>query len=174
MIRFARQRIRSLAVGVAAVGIVLASALTPASAGAARVDSFTGYCTISATAAASPGEPLQQVRTRTEGSGTCTGILNGQPVSNAPVRARATGTGVGVVTGPVFAPLLGSGAGSITFRDHHATIGFHYQQAALLLLLTGNDGGNAVGALEPFTEGQPQQPRAVAVRIIATAVNMRG
>jgi hypothetical protein len=171
--------IRSLVGLTAGMGIALALALVPASA-SADPDSFTGTCDITATLVSSSGETLEERHVSLRGEGTCSGTLNGEQVSNAPVRVRAAGSLVTAETDaaspplPASAALLGSGSGRFTFVDEGATIGFTYQQAGPVRLLRGSDGGGAVAVLQPFTEEQPHHGSRVALRGFAVSANISG
>ena len=103
-----------LAAGVTAA-LILAG-LTPAGA-TERSDSFAGTCSFEATVSFSPPatNSQQRLRVSTEGSGTCSGTLNGQVVSNAPVELRNE---VRRVDGSCrYANTTEPGRGTISFAD---------------------------------------------------------
>jgi hypothetical protein len=140
--------------------VLLAAALTTgalvaipvASASAAE---FSGACTLSGTATFGPN-PLTaapqagETYTFTANSGTCSGTMNGTPVTNAPASATATGSGT---LGCTVSESVG-GTGSITINGQSAgfTISLAGAGTEVAFQLTGN-GGGAGGGHASFAQG---------------------
>jgi hypothetical protein len=88
--------------------------------GAARpgetLDSFAGSCSVKGTNAFSPPvtDTQQELNLTYEGTGSCTGTLNGRGVSDAPVTVHDTGTSLGSCRQ---ARTLSPTQGAITFAD---------------------------------------------------------
>lgn len=81
------------AAGLAACAVAVAAA--PASATPTATDSWDGRCSVSGTLTfddAFGGEPTF-TSWREEGSGICSGVLNGVPVANTPITVMGSGSG---------------------------------------------------------------------------------
>jgi hypothetical protein len=111
-----------------------------------------------------------QVREYTfDATGTCSGLFDGEPVQDAPIKVKSKGD-----VYQFFAPVIGGGAGTLEFRDQKVLFPIAHQQlgAALRVFVAckGCSGG-MVGTLENATETQPephtQGPRT-AVRLFTT------
>lgn len=152
---------------VAVIGLVL----MPGSATAAASDTFSGVCDLTVQTRDSPSDPLEEHHVSIIGDGTCSGSLNGEPVQGAPTAVRASGSGFGVGL-----PVRDFGEGTLTFVGNAATIGFAFEAVGLSAVLTGNDGGGAVAAIDPFTQQPPPEPgqRTFRLRFLATAVGLSG
>ena len=103
-----------LAAGVSAA--LAAAGLAPAVAREeVELDSFAGSCSIQGTNQFDPPvKSTQQILTIAyDGPGTCSGVLNGRPVSNAPVQMRATGRS----DGSCLRATSLEGRGAFTFAD---------------------------------------------------------
>jgi hypothetical protein len=102
--------------GLAAVVTAALLCAAPAPAVAGETNSFAGSCSVQGTATFSPPatNTLQRLTTGYYGTGTCSGTLNGEQVSNAPVTmqsvARANGSCPRAET-------IRPGRGSLTFAD---------------------------------------------------------
>ena len=93
----AGRRITSLALGVGC-GLALSPA-APAPAAGPRADKFAGNCRFAGRAVTDP----EAHRFRVGFAGTCTGVLNGRVVVEAPVRIDAAGRSTDIGTVPVLA-----------------------------------------------------------------------
>jgi hypothetical protein len=116
-----------------------------ASSSAATV---SGACTISGAATFSPNGLTNTPSSLTYnfgGDGTCSGTLNGAPITNAPVTASASGSG----TLSCAASVSTGGTGTLTFPNQGVTIGFGINLAGagteVGFTLTGNGGGAGAG-----------------------------
>jgi len=116
-----------------------------ASSSAATV---SGACVISGSASFSPNgltATPQSLTYNFGGTGTCSGTLNGAPITNAPVSASASGSG----TLSCAASVSTGGTGSLTFPAQGVTIGFGINLAGcgseVGFTLTGNGGGAGAG-----------------------------
>ena len=115
---------------------------------ASAANTVSGECTISGSAAFSPNGLTATPSTLTYnfgGTGTCSGTLNGAPITNAPVSASASGTG----TLSCAAAASTGGTGTLTFPSQGVTIGFGINLAGagseVAFTLTGNGGGAGAG-----------------------------
>src|SRR4051812_16477212 len=108
--------------GVAATGlagglitVVVAGGLTSAGA-APKLDSFAGSCSLKGDVTFSP--PVKNTEQRLsvayDAGGTCSGTLDGRPVSNARVKLHHSGHSEGSCMG---ARTTGPGHGTIAFAD---------------------------------------------------------
>jgi hypothetical protein len=108
------RRLIWLAVG--ATVALIGAGLTPAGA-TEQFDSFAGSCSFEATVSFSPPatNSQQRLRVTTDGIGACSGTLNDQAVSNAPVELQNE---VHKVDGSCrYANTTQPGRGTITFAD---------------------------------------------------------
>ena len=143
-----------LAAGVMAALTV--GGLEPASA-KQTLDSFAGSCSVQGTVAFSPPatNSMQRLSTTYDANGTCTGTLNGQQVSDAPVTMHNVGDANGSCP---FAQTTGPGQGSITFADG-TTIRYSFEFTSVLteiyLPMKGERSGSATGHGSFLTERTP-------------------
>ena len=99
-----------------------AFALAPVAA-ASAANTVTGACTVSGSASFTPNglqATPQTLGYNFNGTGTCSGTLNGTPITNAPVSASASGSGTLSCAGAVTT----GGTGSITFTGQGVSVGF--------------------------------------------------
>ena len=120
--------------------------LAPAAGASANV--VTGACTVSGSASFSPNGLTATPQTLTynfSGSGTCSGTLNGTPITNAPVSTTASGSG----TLSCAASVSTGGTGSLTFPAQGVSVGFGISLVGsgseVEFALTGNSGGAGAG-----------------------------
>ena len=168
-----RRRRVSGGIALAALCMALAGLLAP-SAGAQSTDTFTGICDLTGKVMGPSPALLEETPGTLVAEGTCSGSLNGEQVSDAPVRASAQADTVSLVLPDASAPLVGSGSGQATFLGEGANIGFTFQQVTAAILLQGNDGGGGLAIAQPFTEEQPEHARQTNVRILAAALEISG
>lgn len=128
----------------AAVGVAVAR---PAHA-APR--SFDGNCQFVGVVA---GSYTSEVITL-KGAGTCTGMLDGKMVQEAPISVATKGTVQGFAV-----PLLGFGSGTLSFTKAGVTFPVAYQQVGTILRsypACMGCAGVAFGAIDPLSEAQPK------------------
>jgi hypothetical protein len=133
-----------LAAGVTVA--LLSVAITQAGA-AGKTNSFAGSCSVQGTATFSPPVTNVQQPLTTEyyGTGTCSGTLNGQQVSNAPITMRSVARANGSCPR---AETIRPGRGSITFADGTAvrySLEFTSVSTEVLITFTGERSGTARG-----------------------------
>jgi hypothetical protein len=139
-------RIRGIGLALAVAVPLLGVAPTPAGA-AGRTNTFAGSCSVQGTATFSPpATNVQRPLTTTYyGTGTCTGILNGRQLSNAPITVRSVARANGSCP---LAETIRPGRGSITFAGG-TTIRYRLEFTSVLtevvLTLTGERSGSARG-----------------------------
>ena len=144
-----------LAVGVTVA--LIGAGLTPAGA-TERFDSFAGTCSFEATVRFSPPATYTQQRLRvtSEGTGTCSGTLNGQVVSNAPVELQNE---VRKVDGSCrYANTTQPGRGTISFADGTTiayTWEFNWVATDGVLRFYGERSGSARGKGTFITQRRP-------------------
>ena len=113
-------------------------------ASASAANTVSGECLLNGTATF--GSPLGAVPGANSfnfsGSGTCSGTLNGAPITNAAASASASGSGT-------LGCSASEGTGSGTLTANGTSIGFTFTlvgtASEVELLLTGNSGGAGVG-----------------------------
>jgi hypothetical protein len=156
-------------------------ALSAASASAATV---SGECTVSGSADFSPNglqATPQSLFYTFNGTGTCSGTLDGAVITNAPVSATATGGGTLSCAGAVSA----GGTGSITFPNQGVTIRFGISLVGagseVGFALTGNSGGAGAGHATFASNGDrvlectnPNGLNNLGFEIQAAAANLTG
>jgi hypothetical protein len=168
-----RRRRVARGIVLAALSAAFAGFLAP-SASAQSTDTFTGFCDLTGRVMGPAPANLEEIPSTLVAEGTCSGSLNGEQVSDAPVRASAQSDTTFAVLPVGSVPLVGSGTGRATFLGEGANIGFTFQQVAAAVLLQGNDGGGGVAIVQPLTEEQPENARQTNVRILAVAVGISG
>jgi hypothetical protein len=116
-----------------------------ASASAATV---SGACTIDGSATFSPDGLKAAPATLGydfSGTGSCSGTLNGNTITNSPVQAHASGNGTLSCAGAVAT----GGTGTLTFPNQGVTIGFGISLVGtgseVEFVITGNGGGAGAG-----------------------------
>lgn len=113
-------------------------------ASASAASTVSGACVLSGTASfGSPLGPVPGSNSFTfNGSGNCSGTLNGATVTNAPASATASGAGT-------LGCSASEGTGTGTLTVNGTTIGFAFTlvgtASEVELALTGNSGGAAAG-----------------------------
>jgi hypothetical protein len=143
---------------VAGVTLALIGAgLTPAGA-TERFNSFAGSCSFEATVSFSPPatNSQQRLRVTTDGTGTCSGTLNGQAVSSAPVKLQSE---VRNVDGSCrYANTTQPGRGTISFADG-TTVPYSFEFNWVLtdgvLRFYGERSGSARGHGSFLTQRRP-------------------
>lgn len=101
------------------------------------------------------------------GSGSCTGMLDGEPAQDTPVRVKSKGEALAFLV-----PVLGGGTGLLSFADRDIVFPIAYQQVGPVLrvfVACHGCSGTALGALETPAEAQPEPERKGprnAVRIL--------
>jgi hypothetical protein len=143
-----------------AVGVTVAligAGLTPAGA-TEGFNSFAGSCSFEATVRFSPPatNSQQRLRVTTDGTGTCSGTLNGQLVSNAPVQLNSE---VRRVDGSCrYANTTKPGRGTISFADG-TTVAYSFEFNWVLtdgvLRFYGERSGSARGHGSFVTQRRP-------------------
>ena len=156
---------KALVVGVAVVGLVTGSWVTGASAAAPHT--FRGACQVTATSSGS----YTAEGFRVEGDGTCTGLLDGEQVTETPVSTTASGSGLFFVGGWT------NGSGTLVFdvKGVRFPIRFEAFVPGPIRVYPSCFGcsGAAVGVVDPVTLMQPQPGPAGpqrAIRIVVTTV----
>jgi hypothetical protein len=162
---------------------LVAFALAPVAA-ASAANTVSGECTVSGSASFTPnglqGTP-QTLGYNFSGTGTCSGTLNGTPITNAPVSANASGSGTLSCAGAVST----GGTGSIAFTGQGVTVGFGIDLVGtgseVEFVLTGNGGGAGVGHATFATNGaraiecaNPSGLNNLGFEIQAAAANLTG
>jgi hypothetical protein len=153
-------------------------------AAATSANTVSGECTVSGSASFTPnglqGTP-QTLGYNFSGTGTCSGTLNGTPITNAPVSANASGSGTLSCAGAVST----GGTGSIAFTGQGVTVGFGIDLVGTCseveFVLTGNGGGAGVGHATFATNGaraiecaNPSGLNNLGFEIQAAAANLTG
>jgi hypothetical protein len=144
-----------LAVGVT---VALIGAGLPPAGATERFDSFAGTCSFEATVSFSPPatNSQQRLRVTTYATGTCSGTLNGQVVSNAPVELRNE---VRKVDGSCrYANTTQPGRGTITFADGTTiahSFEFNWVLTDGVLRFYGERSGSARGHGSFLTQRRP-------------------
>jgi hypothetical protein len=148
-------RVIWVAVGVTVT--LIGAGLTPAGA-TERFNSFAGTCSFEATVSFSPPatNSQQRLRVTTDATGTCSGTLNGQVVSNAPVQLHNE---VRRVDGSCrYANTTQPGQGTISFADG-TTIAYSFEFNWVLtdgvLRFQGQRSGSATGHGSFLTQRRP-------------------
>lgn len=102
-----------------------------------------------------------------EGSGTCTGRVDGQMLQDTPISVRSTGH-----IQSFLVPVLGDGMGKLMFTKAMVTYPIRIEQIGTVLrtfVMCMGCEGSALGTFEPVTETQPGPDRAgprTAIRIV--------
>lgn len=156
----------------------LAAFVVVPAASASAANTVSGACVLSG--GASFTSPLGFVPGSNgfsfNGSGTCSGTLNGATVTNAPASAIANGTGT-------LGCSASEGTGSGTLTVNGAAIGFAFTlvgtASEVELVLTGNSGGAAVGHATFATGGTAGTACAsgastLPFTVAATSANLAG
>jgi hypothetical protein len=164
------------------LGLLALVALMAAPIASASADNtVSGACTLSGTAnfnsplTAQPGANGYSFT----GSGTCSGTLNGAPITNAPASASASGTGTLSCTAS--ASTVGTG----TLTVNGVAIGFQIKLVGtgteVTFALTGNTGGAGVGhasfvldAQQAATQCAGAGASSLPFSVQATAANLSG
>src|SRR4051794_37986688 len=121
----------------------------PATAGAyARVDSFDGTCSVQGTVSFSPPatNSQQPLDVTYDGTGTCSGKLNGREIASAPVQAHNAAHDVNGSCAR--ADTTEPGSGSLTFADGTVirfAVEFHFLGTHGQFSLRGRRSGSARG-----------------------------
>lgn len=152
---------------VVASVVVAVTLLLPGRAMAAP-HSFDGSCQITGIVSF---ESWQSESLTFEGSGTCTGVLDGAVVQDTPISVGSAGEVRGFAV-----PILGYGAGDIDFTEAGFSFPFAYQQLGTLLRVYPacmGCAGVAFAPIDPVTPTQPspepEGPRSAIRIVIQTA-----
>jgi hypothetical protein len=162
----------------------LALALLALSAASASAATVSGACTVSGSADFTPNglqATPQSLIYSFSGTGSCSGTLDGAPITNAPVSAFATGGGTLSCAGALS---LG-GIGHITFPNQGVTINFGINLVGagteVEFALTGNSGGGGAGhatfasnADRALDCNSPTGVNGLGFEIQAAAANLTG
>lgn len=147
-------------------------------ASASAANTVSGACDLSGTASFS--SPLGLTPGSNgftfDGSGTCSGTLNGAAITNAPASTTASGTGT-------LGCSASEGAGSGTLYVNGAPVGFTFTlvgtASEIELAITGNSGGAGVGHATFLTGGTAgaaclSGASALPFTVAAAAANLAG
>jgi len=168
---------RFILLGLLALVAVMAAPVASASA----ANTVSGVCTLSGTAGfnsplkAQPGPNGYSFT----GSGTCSGTLNGTPITNAPASASASGSGTLGCT----ASAAPTGTGTLTVNG--VAIGFQISLVGsgteVTFALTGNSGGAGGGhasfaqdAQQALTQCAGAGVSSLPFSVQAAAANLSG
>jgi hypothetical protein len=139
-----------IAIGAAVAGVAMTVIGAPAAA--AESGSFRGSCDL--TGSVNAPRPNDQLVQR----GTCTGWLTRGGGAEMPsgniaqtFRVRVTTKATGLSVGPL--PVLLSGPGKTKFVGRRVAIRFDLRQLALMLSLSGAEGGGGSGYVVPHPDG---------------------
>jgi hypothetical protein len=161
------------------LALIVVMAVPVASASAANA--VSGVCTLSGNATfnspltAQPGPNGYSFT----GSGTCSGTLNGQAITNAPASATASGSGTLSCTASA------STAGTGTLTVNGVSVGFQISLVGtgteVTFALTGNSGGAggghatfALGAQQALTQCAGAGVSSLPFSVQAAAANLSG
>lgn len=150
--------------GAALAAVALTASAGPASGASQAVDSWSGRCAVAGTLTFADAFGAEPAFTswREEGSGTCTGVLNGAPVTRTPtvVRGRGSGTLTCLVGGTDVRL-----ANAVTFtrgtrrRGDDVVIGLSGRSLTALgesvALMRGDVSGEALGHVDFLTTSGP-------------------
>lgn len=148
---------------------VLAAVLFPSEKALAAPHTFDGQCVIPAVVNAT----YTSTDVHVEGSGTCTGLLDGAPVQSTPVTLNTTGEALAF-----FGPVIGHGSGTLSFTEAEVTFPIAYQTLGLALRVYTSCLGCAGGALGTFAPTPPNPaatddgPRTAITIAVQTNVTM--
>jgi hypothetical protein len=142
------------------IPLALAAFVLAPAASASAANTVTGACDIAGQAHFSPNGLTNQPQNLTynfTGVGSCSGTLNGSPITAARVTTNVTGTG----SLSCAASTSTVGSGTLSFPDQGVTIGFNISLTGagteVAFQLTGTGGGNGAGHASFATNG----PRAL-------------
>jgi hypothetical protein len=141
-----RRQTRLAKMVLAGLGILLVGAGVGATTASAKVDSFAGSCSVQGTDTFTPPatNTLQPLTVDYSASGTCSGILEGRNVSNAPVVLHQRAQNVNGSC--PYAQTTEPGTGALTFSDG-TTIGYSFEFTSVgvdvYLTMRGQRSGSA-------------------------------
>jgi hypothetical protein len=151
-----RARRRSIWLTAGVTAALVAGGGAPAGA-SQKLDSFAGSCSVEGTSTFSPPatDTMQPLTTTYDASGSCSGTLDGQQVSNAPVEVHSVARADGSCP---YAHTTEPGQGSIRFADG-TTIRYSFEFTSVLTeiyeTMQGERSGSATAHATFLTQRTP-------------------
>jgi hypothetical protein len=166
------------------IPLALAAFVLAPAAAANAANTVSGACSIAGSASFGPNgltATPQNLTYNFSGTGSCSGTLNGAPITNAPVSTSVNGSGTLSCAGSVAT----TGTGTLTFPAQGVSIGFSIALAGagseVAFELTGNGGGAGAGHASFATNGTratecntPSGLNNLGFSVEAAATNLTG